>query len=391
MRFHRKYAEWMVGLFALVALLLVFGFIGLVGWSQGWFIRRAEFHARFSQPSGLKPGAEVLVGGLLAGRVTAVELQPDGGVKVTMAVSRNFLSHLHADSVARIEATSLVGGPAVYVTVGSADRAALDEGQFIPTGLSQHLGNVDLMSLLHSLDALAKATTDPKGPIMRIITRMDRLTARLDDPKLGLDSLLSRLDRAAASGEKLMRRLERLTAMLDDPDLKLGDLAKRIGRTVELSESVLAKFDRILADQAEGIPLEIKGRFEVFADLVPHLNQKLERAMKMLDRIEQVLTLASSPDSTLGAMLSDRKLYDGLQGLLEETRGLVKAAKSSSEDLAKATPELPGLMDEASYTLDEVERLLEVVKSHPLLGGDKASKVPPPYLPLQGTDAPYED
>lgn len=125
----------LAGMIALAFLALKIGGGALLGGDT------TTFRARFTNLGGLAPGANVLVSGVIVGKVEKVELDPAYAAIVTLRVRRDL--GLPADTFAAIRSSGLIGDKHVALTPG-ADENALQPGDLIVDTESA----VDLESLI---------------------------------------------------------------------------------------------------------------------------------------------------------------------------------------------------------------------------------------------------
>ena len=124
----RREQVW-VGLFVLVAVALLIGTVLSVAgtFSRGNIPHRAYF--KFA--GGLEPGAAVRFGGMKAGSVRAVRVDPEDStrIEVDFNVARDI--PLKADSVAKISSLSALGDNYVELTAGTRQAAAAAPGSVV--------------------------------------------------------------------------------------------------------------------------------------------------------------------------------------------------------------------------------------------------------------------
>lgn len=119
-----------VGVFVLAGLILSAMAIFLIGDERRLFERAVDFHAKFSDVQGLKPGAPVRMGGIDIGHVTEVGYggtSSDTTIYVTLSIVRAESSRIKTDSLARIATKGLLGDKMIEVTKGK-DAASVPPG-----------------------------------------------------------------------------------------------------------------------------------------------------------------------------------------------------------------------------------------------------------------------
>ena len=132
----RREQVW-VGLFVLVAAALLIGTVLSVAgtFSRGNIPHRAYF--KFA--GGLEPGAAVRFGGMKAGSVQAVRVDPNDStrIEVDFNVARDI--PLKTDSVAKITSLGALGDNYVELTTGTRQAAAAAPGSVVRSTESTEL------------------------------------------------------------------------------------------------------------------------------------------------------------------------------------------------------------------------------------------------------------
>src|SRR2546428_6496615 len=129
----RREQVW-VGLFVLAAAALLIGTVLSVAgtFSRGNIPHRAYF--KFA--GGLQPGAAVRFGGMKAGSVQGVRVDPDDStrIEVDFNVARGI--PLKADSVAKITSLGALGDNYVELTTGTREAPLAAPGSVVKSGES---------------------------------------------------------------------------------------------------------------------------------------------------------------------------------------------------------------------------------------------------------------
>jgi phospholipid/cholesterol/gamma-HCH transport system substrate-binding protein len=112
--------EYAVGLFMLAGLLSLFWLAmelgGVASAGSDTYILRA----RFVSASGLKPGADVEVAGVVVGQVERVSfIADDYQAEVEMSLAKDV--RLQDDAIASIRSTGIIGGKFLKITPGGSD------------------------------------------------------------------------------------------------------------------------------------------------------------------------------------------------------------------------------------------------------------------------------
>ncbi|WP_459184975.1 MCE family protein [Streptomyces sp.] len=204
-----------VGL-SVIALLVVAAFnvqdLPLIGSGE-------RYSAAFSEAGGLKPGDEVRIAGVKAGKVDAVELDGDH-VKVTFRVKGD--QHLGTTTGASIRIKTILG--AKYLALEPKGPGQLAPGSEIPR--SRTVSAYDVVAAFSDL-----TTTSEKIDTDQLATALDTISGTFKDSPAEVKASitgLSRLSRTVASRDQALRQL------LDHANGVTGVLADRSGQLVTL-------------------------------------------------------------------------------------------------------------------------------------------------------------
>jgi phospholipid/cholesterol/gamma-HCH transport system substrate-binding protein len=204
-----------VGL-SVIALLVVAAFnvqdLPLIGSGE-------RYSAAFSEAGGLKPGDEVRIAGVKAGKVDAVELDGDH-VKVTFRVKGD--QHLGTTTGASIRIKTILG--AKYLALEPKGPGQLAPGSEIPR--SRTVSAYDVVAAFSDL-----TTTSEKIDTDQLATALDTISGTFKDSPAEVKASitgLSRLSRTVASRDQALRQL------LDHANGVTSVLADRSGQLVTL-------------------------------------------------------------------------------------------------------------------------------------------------------------
>lgn len=194
MEFKARYE--LIGLFALVVLAGIFGFIYWLN-NAGGFGERTAYQVRFSVPvSGLSVGSKVFFNGIQVGDVKSVSIDPADPKGLVAGISILKATPMRADTKAGIDYQGLTGTAAILLTGGDAAAPALSSVDGGPPvleadpsasrSLSQNAGR----ALARFDDLLARNS----GRVDQILEGLQRMTGGKDKDKAGF------YDLAPASG-----------------------------------------------------------------------------------------------------------------------------------------------------------------------------------------------
>src|SRR5580692_7274356 len=193
----------LVGIFVLVAAALLIGTILAVSgtFSSGG----VPHHTYFKSAGGLVPGAMVRYGGMDAGKVDAVRVDPNDTTRIEVDFRVKPNVPVKTDSIAKISALGALSDN--YVEIGTGTK----DGQLAPPGSdlksAETLGIADLGEMIGSLTPIANQTLQN---LNQRLTELQVTIARVND-------LLNDKNRANVAGS-----LGNLNAMLAEDRPKVS-------------------------------------------------------------------------------------------------------------------------------------------------------------------------
>lgn len=293
------WSELRVGLILVAALLV--GTVAVTSFSgiREYFRPTFPLTTRFSQVSGLKPGAVVMLSGVLVGNVKDLAIPPGKSpeVEVTMAIYTARRKDIRADAEASLGSQGLLGDKYIEIAPGSPDQPPVAPGGRIagttPTDFTQVVDQAQdaadrLGALLDEVTALAKAMRKGEGTAGRLVT----------DPAL--------YDQAR------------------DAAGALSDTAKELSETARAYRDLGARISQMT--EADGTMHRLTTDPEPF--------ERLTRAMGHLDA---VLAKVEAGEGTLGRAVNDPELADEVTGLVKDLRGLVQDVQKHPDKYVRFT------------------------------------------------------
>lgn len=280
-----RWAELKVGLLITVALAIILATMLFAVGLGTLFTRRVTLHARFDDVKGLRHGAPVWLSGIEAGKVSAISLGKERGVRVELAIEERWLPYVPEGSTASIQTQGMLGDRYVAIRRGPVEAPAVEPGAVLESE-----PELDLSEVLQS------------GT--RSIARMGAILDRVDE-------LVSRLQMSQGS----------LSLLVEDPSLytNLSDAASELQATLGSLNSSSGSLQRLIAD--------------------PGLYDNLDRASREL--LDLLATLRSGR-SAAGNLVTDpimaRQLgasVDELHETLREARTLLQAIRANPEKYFK--------------------------------------------------------
>ncbi|HEX2031511.1 MAG TPA: MlaD family protein [Actinomycetota bacterium] len=190
--------------------------------------------AMFTDAGGTRPGDNVTVAGLPAGRVAEIYLQ-EGNVAMELRVNRDV--ELPEEVRAEVVIETLLGRQSVAL-IPTGTEGTLEDGAVIPvertttpvdiTDLNdisvRLLEGSDAEALEGFLRQVGRITEGKEVEVQALISGLEQVTAAVDSRRQQLGSLLESLRVLATT---LGERDQTVASLIDNLDVVLGDLAER--------------------------------------------------------------------------------------------------------------------------------------------------------------------
>jgi phospholipid/cholesterol/gamma-HCH transport system substrate-binding protein len=120
MRFRIRFADKIVGIFILLAILGVAAALILLGLNQRWFARNYAYWSRFASAEGLSAGMPIKLKGFEIGRVDEIRLGRDNLVEMEFHVYDTYHDKVMPGSVLEKASSPSVWAPACCCTPAPA-------------------------------------------------------------------------------------------------------------------------------------------------------------------------------------------------------------------------------------------------------------------------------
>ena len=278
--------EVKVGLFVVVAVVILVLTIFLVGKAQVFGRRGGTYQTKLKFAGGVEPGTVVRFAGIKAGTVSAVQIDPGDSSQVLLSLEIKADTPVKTDSVVSLQTLGLLGDFYVEVSPGTKQSATLPPGSMLKSK------EAVLMSEL--FDQINDLSKDSKGLIANLNAKLDLLSDQTgtvltnvnsvfnDSNKRELASLLHNGNTLVTNGNSLVTNTSRLIDK-DGPkvDATLTEVQKAAEKISPLLDNVKGSLDRL--DSL------VKNVDSTIADLHPDLKADLVELHKAELQTEALL------------------------------------------------------------------------------------------------------
>jgi phospholipid/cholesterol/gamma-HCH transport system substrate-binding protein len=198
-----------LGLFIIVAVLILGAGIFIIGGKQYLFRSTYRLNTQFGSVVGLDSGADVRVGGVHSGSVRSVELptKPTDKITVRMDLDRSTRNIIKQDSIATIETEGLLGNEYVAISFGSAKGAdVMDDGTISSEP------PLEMSALLKKASGILDSSQQAVANVTHATENLSSISAKIDNGKGTVGALIN--------DKKIYTQLDQTTSGLRDTVIK---------------------------------------------------------------------------------------------------------------------------------------------------------------------------
>lgn len=282
--------EIRIGLLTISALFVfVAGFYFLKG--SNLFSSEHDYIAYFDNVQGLTPSSQVLVRGMVVGRVEAIQLTEDNQVEVRFAVKKDI--HVGEGTVAVLASTDLLGTKALSLTLNTSNPA-LAANSVLPSDVEG--GLIDAIST--ELNPLIQDIRHAVASLDTILVSVHKVLDGESQQHLkqGIANLNATMSHLNAFSSKLDQESEQLAGVIRNANTVTGTLANNT-----------QKLDNILTNVE-------KTTDELAKAPISTTVQQLESTIGELSGILQKI---NKNEGSLGLLVHDKALYNNLTSSLQ--------------------------------------------------------------------------
>jgi phospholipid/cholesterol/gamma-HCH transport system substrate-binding protein len=326
-----------LGFFFFVALVIVLYGTLILG-DIKFLSKPLPIQIHFESVTGLRRGDDVRVDGLLFGKVTKIDLDPKGGVRVGAELNEPI--ELFKDARIYVQSSTVLGGTSIMIHRGS-ERPAMDLSQplagIVRPGLEQIPDSVRkvepaLTEAIQEIKTLVKGINEGKGTIGQLVTSPrlhDELAATVQEARQAIGDARGTIAEARGALVKI----------------------REVGETVQKAAEKLEK--------GEGpLPALLND-----GKMTEKLNKTLETVQETANNLKVATEKINKGEGTLGKLLNDPAMGEQLKNTVQSLEKSAKSVENITERIEKGPgtinkliqdPELYNRAKEAVEDLDKV-------------------------------------
>lgn len=319
--------EVRVGLLILVALVIMGGFVFLLGGvhlEDGYAV-----YVDFNNPGGIKPGAPVRVAGVRIGTVKNSEylggrLDPKTGkhplVRIELKIDDKVKDTIHEDALFYVTSQGVLGEPFVAIDPGSPEKKILPEGSIVhgidPPRLDLALAmGYELLETMVS--ALRNNREELEGLLSNASGTLKGMNELLNENHDRINRIMANVETATSEGTLMIQAVRQNYVEGPQPKRIMQNLDKTLAATSDQAGPLMQDVRGAVADARDMLGPEQRDKIKSTINDAAALADK---AKVTLADTQQIVTHMKRGQGTVGALLMDEAIYDDVQEMLRDIK-----------------------------------------------------------------------
>ncbi len=344
MKFKIKFADQIVGLFIIIALVLFGTIIILLGINQRWFAKNYHFKTNFSSGSSLAPGTGIFMKGFQVGKIDKTELNDGNMVNVDFHIYDTYYPKVFDYSLLELSVSPIGLGSQLLFHPGLGKKL-MEEGAFMYTADSAE-GKAIIEKKLVFIP--------PKDDtITRLLSNVNPLLENLNQTLVEVNSALSGKSSGPAGAivKDLSLAAAKLPGTMENVDAIVADVQSRVAALLDQVSAFLAETQGVVS--SVGI---ISGNLESTSEA---LRDPTGLVPRLLD-----------PKGSIKTFLDDDNvLYKRVISIVSELEKSIKSLQQIVTGLNGEVPKIAAVLNETKSAIQKAQDVLEGVKNNPLISG----------------------
>src|SRR5271157_5802444 len=362
MKFKIRFADQIVGIFVLAAIVAVGVVLVLIGINQRWFAKNYYFTSEFASGAGLFVGMPVTFKGFDIGKIARMSLNEQNDVDVRFYIEDTYYDRVKPDSVLELTSSPIGLGTTLKFHTGKNTLPPVAEGSYVPSldtkegrqlvadGKVEISKDADVIgSVIAKLNPILDETRQTIADVRRIA---DTVNAALNGRGGPMGTMVSDLSHTPA----------RLNTALDDMSGRINTVLDKVA---------------VISDNVNAISVQTRG---VIGDLSTNLDVISQNLKEMTGSLKDTQGLAKrllDPQGSVGTFLNDsNELYNQVDGALKNVNAITEQLRSFAEFINGSRPQVMSILEKGSTTLSTANDVLEAAKNNPLLRGGVPAHTP---------------
>ncbi len=379
MKLKIRFADQIVGLFILLAIVGLAATLVFLGINQRWFAKNYHFHSLFKSGGGLSAGMSITLKGFEIGKADKITLDPKSRI-VTMYfhIYEEFYTDVVLENSVIELATSPIGiGGGLFFHPGKDQdplKPPIADGSFIPSldfKQGMKLVRAGLVDKPAGGEDSIGSLLSQIGPIVEkvnnILYTIDELAERIDDAVRG-ETENNQIGALLHSTDALLVTVNNIMTGRDEGPV--GDIIDDVAATTKTLETSLGNVLDNVRDTSDTVEASV---VKITQDLTA-LSSDLRLITKNIEAItaepEGLVMRLIDPKGSIKTLLDDDNvLFEKIEAMMESVRQIVAELEEFAGFVTGTAPQIAGLIEEGRAALAMSQDVMEALKNNPLLSG----------------------
>ena len=351
MKFRIRFAQQVVGVFVLAAVLFLAIVIVAMGANQRWFARNYSYYSVFPTAEGLNTGMSIRYKGFPIGQVTDVSLIERDEVRVDFFIQDTYIDRVRPNSILQLVTSPIGIGGGLVFHQGKSEAEPLPEDSLIPSINSEEGRRIVTEEL---------ANVPPSGDdVTRIIAQVEPVLRNVNNLLVSVDRTLGHVNSALAGNQ-------------DEP----------LGLTLAQVNTLLAEVEETLIAAREQ-SIEILGSVAVIAGNFEATSEALRDPTGLVPRLLDA-------DGSITTFLNDNNaLYNEVEAMLMSINASLDEVNELAVFVNSTQPQIAGILAESREAISTGQDVLEGLTNNPLIRRGITPETPQPSTFQSHRDAQF--
>jgi phospholipid/cholesterol/gamma-HCH transport system substrate-binding protein len=363
MKFKIRFADQIVGVFVLAAIVAVAVVLILIGINQRWFGKNYHFTSEFSSGAGLFVGMPISFKGFDIGKISQMSLNRQNEVEVRFYVEDTYYDRVKPDSVLELTSSPIGLGTTLKFHRGMNNLPPLAEGGFIPS-----LDSDEGQQLVADGKVEIPKDADVIGSVIaKLNPIMEETRLTITDIRRAVDTVNLALNGGGGPMGTMVTDLSRTPGRVNSA---IDDISGKIN-------TVLDKV-AVISDNVNAISVQTRGMIGDLSTNLDVISQNLKEMTGSLKNTQGLAKRLIDPQGSIDTFLNDsNELFNQVDSALKNVNAITLQMKSFAEFINGTRPQVTSILEKGSDTLSSAKDVLEAAKNNPLLRGGVPARTTP--------------
>ncbi len=293
MKFKIRFAEQLVGLFVIIAVLFVTFLIILMGINQKWFEKKYYFRSRFSSGYNIKIGTPITLKGFTIGKVTRTGLNNDNEVDIVFYIFHKHFKRIKKYSIIEQISNPLGGGGLVFHPGNSGEPLLSIEAyerEYVDNKKRPFIPSMDIVEGRQLIEKGLVIIPTRDDTINRLISDVDKTLNDLDTAILSINTILKGDDenKIVPTINRILQDIETVTSEFKNGEGLLKTLVGSKGSLSRILDDDYVLFNKInksLSDFSDSVN-NLRNITEYVYDITPEISNFIDQGNDVLEGLK---------------------------------------------------------------------------------------------------------